>query len=364
MVEDRKAIVIAQAIDALRRGWPISISDQGEILSLLAVERADDHRLKVFDPDQTADILLSAARAAILNLANDKEAATPDQPVTLVRTPWIDCASALALADPSMDLEMPMKGPFKVKKTVIKSAAASALELARMAGLLPAFFVQEGQSEQSLLTLPAQDIVDFFQGQGVYIAARARLPIALGDHGKAIENSQIVAFRNDADAVEHVAVIIGHPDGQPPVVRLHSECLTGDVFGSLKCDCGPQLHQALRIMDESGYGILLYLRQEGRGIGLINKLRAYSLQDQGFDTVDANVRLGFVNDARDFRLAAQMLGELEIKQIRLLTNNPDKVEGLKKAGIDVVERLPLKIKPNPHNQAYLETKRDRSGHQL
>lgn len=233
-----------------------------------------------------------------------------------------------------------------------------------MAGLLPAFFVQEGQSEQSLLTIPAQDIVDFFQGQGVYIAARARLPIALGDHGKAIENSQIVAFRNDADAVEHVAVIIGHPDGQPPVVRLHSECLTGDVFGSLKCDCGPQLHQALRIMDESGYGILLYLRQEGRGIGLINKLRAYSLQDQGFDTVDANVRLGFVNDARDFRLAAQMLGELEIKQIRLLTNNPDKVEGLKKAGIDVVERLPLKIKPNPHNQAYLETKRDRSGHQL
>lgn len=119
MVEDRKAIVIAQAIDALRRGWPISISDQGEILSLLAVERADDHRLKVFDPDQTADILLSAARAAILNLANDKEAATPDQPVTLVRTPWIDCASALALADPSMDLEMPMKGPFKVKKPLL-----------------------------------------------------------------------------------------------------------------------------------------------------------------------------------------------------------------------------------------------------
>ncbi|MFT8736429.1 MAG: GTP cyclohydrolase II [Zymomonas mobilis] len=364
MVEDRKAIVIAQAIDALRRGWPISIADKENVLSLLAIERADDQRLKVFDPDKKADVLLSAARAAILNLANDKEAATPEQPVTLARTPWIDCSSALALADPSMDLEKPMKGPFKVRKTPAKQAAASALDLARMAGLLPAFFVQEGNSNQALLTVPAEDIVDFFQGQGVYIAARARLPISLGDHGKAIENSQIVAFRNNADAVEHVAVIIGHPDGQPPVVRLHSECLTGDVFGSLKCDCGPQLHQALRIMDNSGYGILLYLRQEGRGIGLINKLRAYSLQDQGFDTVDANVRLGFVNDARDFRLAAQMLQELEVKQIRLLTNNPDKVQGLKNAGIDVVERLPLKIEPNPHNQAYLETKRDRSGHQL
>ncbi|AEI38310.1 MAG: GTP cyclohydrolase II [Zymomonas mobilis subsp. pomaceae] len=364
MVDDRKAVAVAQAIDALRRGWPVTISDENEALSLLAVERADDYRLASFDPDKKANILLSAARAETLKLANEKEAATPNQAVTLIRTPWIDCAGALALADPSMDMEKPLKGPFKLRPTPVKKAAMAALELARLAGILPAFFMQEGVSAQTLINIPAIDINNFSSGEGIYIAARARLPIALGDHGPAIENSQIVAFRSAADAVEHVAIVIGHANDQPPIIRLHSECLTGDVFGSLKCDCGPQLHQALRIIAESGYGILLYLRQEGRGIGLINKLRAYVLQDQGFDTVDANLRLGFANDARDFRLAARMLSELNVGRVRLLTNNPDKVSGLKQAGIDVLERIPLKITPNAHNQAYLETKRDRSGHQL
>ena len=148
------------------------------------------------------------------------------------------------------------------------------------------------------------------------------------------------------------------------MVRLHSECLTGDVLGSLKCDCGPQLHAALHAMADAPWGVLLYLRQEGRGIGLVNKLRAYALQDQGYDTVDANLRLGFPVEARDFAIAGQMLALLNIPRIRLMTNNPEKVARLEKEGVDVVERIPLALPTNPHNERYLATKRDRTGHQL
>jgi GTP cyclohydrolase II len=161
-----------------------------------------------------------------------------------------------------------------------------------------------------------------------------------------------------------VALPIGSPTGQPPLVRIHSECLTGDALGSLKCDCGPQLGDALAAIAASGWGILLYLRQEGRGIGLVNKLRAYALQDQGFDTVDANLRLGFGDDERDFTVAARMLERLSQPQVRLLTNNPRKVAGLEGAGVRVVERVSLTTPTNPYNQAYIDTKKTRSGHQI
>ena len=174
--------------------------------------------------------------------------------------------------------------------------------------------------------------------------------------------TQIVAFRASDDGQEHVALVIGAFGGKPPLVRLHSECLTGDVFGSLKCDCGPQLKEALRIIGENGGGVLLYLRQEGRGIGLVNKIRAYSLQDRGLDTVDANLRLGFADDERDFGHAAAMLCAIGIDKVRLLTNNPRKVNGLEAAGIQVTERVPHHMAANPHNADYLETKRRRSGH--
>jgi GTP cyclohydrolase II len=190
------------------------------------------------------------------------------------------------------------------------------------------------------------------------IAARARLPVA------ASETAEIVAFRSADDPQEHVALIVGQPDDSVPVVRLHSECLTGDVLGSLKCDCGPQLHTALHRIADAPWGILLYLRQEGRGIGLINKLRAYQLQDQGFDTVDANTRLGFPIEARDFGIAARMLTLLGVGRVRLMTNNPEKVARLEATGVAVTERLPLALPTNPHNAHYLATKRDRTGHVL
>jgi GTP cyclohydrolase II len=192
----------------------------------------------------------------------------------------------------------------------------------------------------------------------VEIVARAKLP--LDD----MPPTQIVAFRATDDGQEHVALVIGAFAGKPPLVRLHSECLTGDVFGSLKCDCGPQLKEALRIIGASGGGVLLYLRQEGRGIGLANKVRAYGLQDRGLDTVEANRRLGFADDERDYGHAAAMLRALGIEEVRLLTNNPQKVEGLEAAGIRVAERVPHQMPINPHNADYLATKRKKSGHLL
>ena len=174
---------------------------------------------------------------------------------------------------------------------------------------------------------------------------------------------RIVAFWNNRDAKEHVAMVHGDVVGASDVpMRLHSECLTGDVMGSLRCDCRDQLEVALRQLGSMERGLLLYLRQEGRGIGLINKIRAYALQDEGLDTVEANVALGFRDDERDYSIAAHMIRSLDVRSIRLMTNNPSKINQLVQHGIDVAGRLPHVIPPNPHNRFYLETKASRSGH--
>ena len=342
----------ARAIDALRRGWSIAVDG----LALLPIETADPTRLAAFDPEGQAAVLISAGRAATLKLANQIEAAVPDAPVMVERTPWLDFPAATALADPQLDLATPLKGPFRAVPVARPEAARAALRLARIAGVLPAFYGRDGGT--AAVAIAAADIDAHEDAARLMIAARARLPVA------GAENAEIVAFRTADMPGEHVALLIGAPNGQPPLVRLHSECLTGDVLGSLKCDCGPQLHAAIEAIAASGWGILLYLRQEGRGIGLINKLRAYALQDQGFDTVDANTRLGFAIDARDFAVAARMLELLGQRTIRLLTNNPDKVASLEAHGIRIVERVPHHLPPNPHNARYLATKRDRTGHQL
>lgn len=345
----------ARAIDALRRGWAVGIAGEAGAVRVLGIENADRTSLADFDGDAPADIVITAGRAQTLKLANQKEAATPGTPVRIRRESWHDLAAAQAIADPAFDLREPLKGPFRALPAEPADALAAALELARLANLLPALFVAEGGVDDAVT--PA-DIAAYEDPADLAIAARARLPVA------AAEQAEIVAFRHRADAAEHVALLIGAPNGEPPLVRLHSECLTGDVLASLKCDCGPQLSGALREIAEAGWGILLYLRQEGRGIGLVNKIRAYALQDGGFDTVEANMRLGFESDARDFGIAARMLELLGQPRVRLLTNNPAKVAGLEAAGIAVAERVAHRHGENPHNAAYLATKRDRSGHQL
>jgi GTP cyclohydrolase II len=337
---------VARSIDALRRGWPVRIGG----LVLLAIETADDGALAAFAP---TGVLLSASRAATLKLTNQIDAA--GEGVLVDWAPWFDLDGARALADPAMDLSTPLKGPFRVLPLAETEAASAALELARLAGLLPAFLTGAGEAE---LDVSGADIWAYESPDALRIVSRAKLPVA------EFEGATMVAFRGRDAGQEHVALVIGEPNGQVPLVRLHSECLTGDVFGSLKCDCGPQLHAALHAIAESGWGVLLYLRQEGRGIGLINKLRAYQLQDQGFDTVDANLRLGLPVDARGYAIAAKMLGLLGQDKVRLLTNNPLKVAGLEAAGIAVAERVPHALPANPHNARYLDTKRERTGHKF
>ncbi len=189
-------------------------------------------------------------------------------------------------------------------------------------------------------------------------SAACRLTTAYGDF-------RMVGFKDRATGLEHVALIHGDlTNGKPALVRLHSECLTGDAFGSCHCDCGPQLRGALQAIKAEGRGVVLYLRQEGRGIGLLNKIRAYALQEQGADTLDANRLLGLPVDARDYGVAAAMLTELQIASIRLMTNNPGKVDGLSANGITVTERVPLQVGRNRRNEAYLDTKAHRMGHLL
>ncbi|MBD3744771.1 MAG: GTP cyclohydrolase II [Sphingopyxis terrae] len=349
---DRGARRAARAIDALRRGWPFRIEGADGALDLLAVESARDAALADFG---SADLLISGERAVTLKLTNQRAAATPG-PVRLADGA-ASVAAALAIADPALDLANPLKGPFRTIASGGEAAAATAMTMARHAGLLPAFFVHAAEGEAETVCSTA-DVAALLDPSRLEIAARARLPVA------ASETAEIVAFRSPEEASDHVALIIGKRDGNPPVVRLHSECLTGDVLGSLKCDCGPQLHAALHAMADAPWGVLLYLRQEGRGIGLVNKLRAYALQDQGYDTVDANLRLGFPVEARDFAIAGQMLALLNIPRIRLMTNNPEKVARLEREGVDVVERMPLALPTNKYNEQYLATKRDRTGHQL
>ena len=335
------------AIAALRGGRSVRVGGT----TILSVETASDAMLALEDPDARAAVLISVQRGAALGLGNQLDAAG-SAPITLARSDWLDASTVRALADPGRDLDRFLAGPLVAVPVDHPSEANAALRLARLAGLLPALWLVMDAGPTAAEVMPD----DIFQPATAVIAARARLPV------EGIGDAQMVAFREPSTGAEHVALLIGAPGGEPPLVRLHSECLTGDVFGSLKCDCGPQLKEALRLIAERGGGILLYLRQEGRGIGLTNKIRAYALQDRGLDTVDANRRLGFADDERDYATAAAMLRALGADKVRLLTNNPAKVEGLEAEGIGVVERVAHHLPVNPHNADYIETKRRRSGH--
>ena len=365
---------VAQAIDALRRGWRVTLSQSGAAVTLISLELADAERINALDAlgAGPAALLITRQRAAAPRLANQASAHGGDAvcltrpfPGDAARGP-VDAAAAgqlQAIADPVQDLAMPLKGPFYV--TALSPGqqmlGRAALQLTKWARLLPGVLaIWQADAQAAQADAAAVLAHDAAETAGLRIAARAQLPLADAPQ------SQVVAFRSDSGEAAHLALIVGRPVlSRPVLTRLHSECFTGDLLASLKCDCGPQLRGALqRLAQEPDGGVLLYVGQEGRGIGLVNKLRAYALQDQGFDTVDANLRLGFEDDERSFAPAARMLSLLGIGQVRLLTNNPAKLAGLEAAGIAVTERVPHALGENPHNLAYLATKRRRSGHLL
>ena len=348
---------LARARADLRMGVPI-VLDGGAIV--LAAETLSAPRLAAVRALGGDPVLaITSRRAETLKArAYDGDVARISLPrdVTLA---WVQ-----SIADPADDLRAPMKGPLQTQRDGGADMHRAAIALMKAARLLPAALVlpisnPAGIAQTHNLTLvPADAAIDGGLSP-LHSIISARLPLAVSEAGR------LHIFRPDDGAEEHYAVEIGRPDRSKPVLsRLHSACFTGDLLGSLKCDCGPQLRGALAQMGAEGAGVLLYLNQEGRGIGLANKMRAYSLQDQGFDTVEANHRLGFEDDERDFRIGAEILKRMGFNETRLLTNNPAKVARMESCGVTVTERVPLKVGENAHNHGYLATKAAKSGHLL
>jgi GTP cyclohydrolase II len=357
---------VNRAIGDLRRGDAVLLRD-GETAALIqAAETVDDAALGRAEAwtGSRAQLATTRRRAAALDLAPVETASAATVVLTLP-----DAADALLineLADPTVMRQMP-RPAIALEDAPAHGIAAAAIELAKLARLLPAVALFPIETRLGALLARREGIVELSVGtvaehrsvlaKGQRRVADARVPLADA------ENARIVAFRPDDGGTDHLAILIGEPKGPGPVLaRIHSECFTGDLLGSLRCDCGEQLRGAIRAIAQAGSGVVIYLAQEGRGIGLVNKLRAYRLQDSGFDTVDANEQLGFEADERIYQPAAEILHQLGFDRVRLLTNSPDKIEALQHFGIAVTERVPLTVAPNDHNRSYLTTKQAKSGH--
>ena len=352
---------VHRAASDLRRGVPVLLDGEAPLL-VLAAETAGVESLAEFASLGTAPpiILFAPVRgAAVL-----RRPADPDTDVIAAVLPeaLANSAALRGLADPTAAQPV-TAGMIPVASP---QGAAAAIALAKLGRLLPAVLVVTpasvaGLAERALISVSPADVLGYpaMEGAGLRIVASAPVPLVDAP------DSRVVAFRADGSAIEHLAIVIGRPENvEAPLVRIHSECFTGDLLGSMRCDCGEQLRGAIRRIAEHGAGIVLYLAQEGRGIGLVNKLRAYTLQDQGLDTMDANRVLGWGADERNFLVGANMLLTLGITKVRLLTNNPDKIAGLTACGVEVVGREAHAFAPNEVNDAYLATKAVRFGHML
>jgi GTP cyclohydrolase II len=357
---------VNRAVGDLRRGDPVLLRD-GDCAALIqAAETIDDQGLvrAVAWTGSAARLATTRRRAVALDLAPIETASGACVELSLPN----DSSAAFLneLADPTAVRQVPPP-PIALIDAPEHSIAAAAIELAKLARLLPAVALFAIETKLGALLARREGIIELavetiaehrsVLARSLRRVADARVPLADA------ENARIVAFRPDDGGTDHLAILIGDPQGPGPVLaRIHSECFTGDLLGSLRCDCGEQLRGAIRAIAEAGSGIVVYLAQEGRGIGLVNKLRAYRLQDTGFDTVDANEQLGFEADERVYQPAAEILRQLGFDRIRLLTNNPDKIEAIQRYGIVVTEHVPHSFTPNDHNRFYLTTKQAKSGH--
>lgn len=352
----------------MRQGAPLVVRGvAGELALVRAAEGVEASDLAWLSERSGSEptVALSPQRALALGR-------TPREGAVVVRpTGKLDPAALRLLVDPLASSGSPgaLLSRFAVVET--QSCHIAAVRLAKLAGLLPAavvalleqpgFELSRWAAEHGLALVAIEDILTYEERMCATLrpVSRAWVPLA------STEDVEIVAFRPGPGSPEHLAIIIGTPEpGEAVLTRLHSECFTGDLLGSLRCDCGEQLRGAMDAMAAWGSGVIVYLRQEGRGIGLVNKLRTYALQDRGLDTIDANCLLGFAPDERYYRPAAEMLRQLGFTKVRLMTNNPDKLAALALNGIAVVERVPLAYPGNTHNQAYLRAKAVRSGHYL
>lgn len=370
--EAASLLAVDRGVSELRRGRMVCVRAGGGVSALIqAAEAVTDEALEQLATVGQADpkLAITARRGAVLNLTDG------DCPALI-----LSCAAGwkaeavLNLADPlsRYEAEKGACGDLDVGEAEMYGCESAAIGLAKVARLLPAALVvrladpdaddlDAWATRHDFLVVDAGDVFQYEQTQARTLKAvsEARVPLIDAD------NTRIVAFRPYDGGLEHLAIVIGEPDpvsDGPVLTRLHSECFTGDLLGSLRCDCGDQLRGAINEISSTGGGVLLYLAQEGRGIGLVNKLRAYELQDRGFDTMDANEQLGFDADERVYLPAAEMLRQLGFSAVRLMTNNPDKIEALSACGVNVVERVEHSFPSNQHNEHYLKTKAVRGGH--
>ena len=349
----RPAEHLARARAELRLGHPVILSGPEPTgTAVIAAERVSARWLAVLRAvaGDRLDLVLSRPRAETLRVrVYDGDLARIPLPAEM------DAAALAILADPSRDLEYPLRGPFAARRGGDIADAAAALRLLHHAGLLAAALIAPVPAPwRQVARLDRAHLPASGRLARVEHVVAARMPVAPA------EDARIHLFRDRDTGEEHLALETGPPmAGQPATVRIHSSCYTGDVLDSLRCDCGPQLREAIRLAVRDG-GVIVLLQQEGRGIGLANKIRAYRLQDEGFDTYEANRRLGFGEDERDFAVAAAILQALGCRRVRLLTGNPEKVAALHRHGIEVAATSPHAVGGNPHNAAYLRAKRQRA----
>lgn len=367
---------VDRAVSELRRGRAICVNAaEGARALVMAAEGVTPGTLADIEQlSGSAPVLaITRKRAEVLRLGLDAIGGS-DTVLALTRGSCFDAETILRLADPLQDVTASDVDQALVRATPQHGPQAAAVGLMKIARMLPAALVADitdpdardlpgWAARHNLTRVDAGDVFQYERTAARTLTRVSEARVPLED----AENARIIAYRPLDGGLEHLAIVIGEPetraDGAPvPMVRLHSECFTGDLLGSLRCDCGDQLRGAIQAIAQDGAGVLLYLAQEGRGIGLVNKLRAYTLQDRGLDTLDANEQLGFDADERVYMPAAEMLKDLRLGRVRLLTNNPDKVAELEHHGIDVVERVPHAFPSNKHNEYYLQTKKAKGGH--